>query len=138
MEFEDKPLPKRVETLYDNGVFAVGVAAGAEHALVADAKGAVWGFGTLNAIGALNNPSVTAMRDAEKGSAEGDSRLISRMDYEDDILDEGLAFDRNGFSFLFPHGCANISLPVRVPVDVRGEVLRACCKEPLSSFPSTE
>jgi alpha-tubulin suppressor-like RCC1 family protein len=64
MHFEDEPLPKRIETLYDNGVVAVGVAAGAKHTLVADADGAAWGFGCLNAIGVWNDP-VEAMREAE-------------------------------------------------------------------------
>jgi hypothetical protein len=40
MEFADEPLPKRVETLYNSCVFAVGVAGGHKHNLVADADGA--------------------------------------------------------------------------------------------------
>jgi alpha-tubulin suppressor-like RCC1 family protein len=70
MSFENEPFPKRVEMLYDNRVCAVGVATGAKHTLVADADGAVWGFGYLNALGAWNDPTVKAMRDGEDGSTD--------------------------------------------------------------------
>jgi alpha-tubulin suppressor-like RCC1 family protein len=50
----------------------VGTAAGAEHTLVADANGAVWGFGTLNEIGAWNDPLVKTMREAEDGNTNTD------------------------------------------------------------------
>jgi alpha-tubulin suppressor-like RCC1 family protein len=70
MKFEDELLPKRVEMLHDEGVFAVGVAAGVDHTLVADADGAVWGFGSLNAIGAWNDPIVKAMLEAENGNTD--------------------------------------------------------------------
>jgi alpha-tubulin suppressor-like RCC1 family protein len=41
MTFWDEPLPTRVEALYDDDIFVVGVSAGHEHTLVADADGAV-------------------------------------------------------------------------------------------------
>jgi alpha-tubulin suppressor-like RCC1 family protein len=119
MEFQNEPLPKRVETLHDKGVLAVGVAAGGFHTLVADADGAVWGFGGLNSIGAWDDPTVKAMRDAEDGITDDDSGLFRRLDYEDEGSDER-GLNRASFNFLHPHGCADICMPVRVPVDVRG------------------
>jgi alpha-tubulin suppressor-like RCC1 family protein len=121
MTFEDEPLPKRVETLYDEGVLAVGVSAGANQTMVVDADGAVWGFGYLNAIGAWNHPTVDAMRDAEDGTGDGDHNLFAYAeeldgDQNDEVLD--------CFDFLFPHGRASISMPVRIPVGVRGSALQ--------------
>jgi alpha-tubulin suppressor-like RCC1 family protein len=124
MGFEDEPLPKRVETLHDNEVFAVGVAAGGDHTLVADADGTVWGFGYLNAIGAWNDPTVKAMREAEDSSEEGDLGLFGESgdrDLEDGHLaskEEQHARD-DCFNFLYPRGRASICMPVRIPVNVR-------------------
>jgi hypothetical protein len=116
MGFEGEQLPKRVETLYDNGTFAVGVAAGIEHTMVAGADGAVWGFGLLNGIGAWNDPTVKAMRDAAGDVAEDDFPSFGRPEYE--VLGSDCA------GFLFPHGRSSISMPVRIPVNVRGPVLQ--------------
>jgi alpha-tubulin suppressor-like RCC1 family protein len=115
MNFTHEPLPKRVEMLYDTNVFAVGVAAGAKHTLVADADGAVWGFGYLNALGAWNDPTVKAMRNCEDGSADGDSGLFGDPSWCSELVTE-----LDCFNFLFPRGRASISMPVRVPVNVRG------------------
>jgi hypothetical protein len=114
MEFEDEPLPKRVETLYDNGVFAVSAAAGGHHTLVADANGAVWDFGCLNAIGAWNHPVVKAMRDAEDGMTDDDDVFADSVEFPEH------AMTSECYEFLFPHGRASISMPLRIPVDVRG------------------
>jgi hypothetical protein len=69
--FAHEWLPKRVEMFHIHRVFVVGVSAGAEHTLVADADGAVWGFGCLNALGIWNAPMVKAVREASVGSEEG-------------------------------------------------------------------
>jgi E3 ubiquitin-protein ligase HERC2 len=117
MSFEDEPLPKRVEILYDHRVFAVGVAAGARHTLVADAAGGAWGFGHLNAIGAWNNPTVRAMHDAEDGTVEGVDGLFRGPSGVEEMEPEDEGFDC--FNFLSPRGRASISMPVRIHVDVR-------------------
>jgi alpha-tubulin suppressor-like RCC1 family protein len=122
MSFEDElPLPKRVEMLYGNRIFAVGVAAGAKHTLVADADGAFWGFSHLNAIEAWNNPTVKAMRDGEDGSADDDFGLFGEQPTEDSGYSES---ERESicFRFLFSRGRASISMPVRIPVNVRGSI----------------
>jgi alpha-tubulin suppressor-like RCC1 family protein len=80
MEFEGEELPKRVEMLYDNHVFVVGVSAGDKHTLVADADGAVWGFGNLNAIGAWGDPTVKAMHDDEDDTVEDNGGLFGVPD----------------------------------------------------------
>jgi hypothetical protein len=115
ISFEDEPLPKRVEMLHDNRVFVVGVSTGDEHTLVADAVGAVWGWGRLNALGAWNDPTVKAMRDGEAGSADGDLGLFGKPTRYAAWVEE-----RDSFKFLFPRYRASISMPVRVPVSVRG------------------
>jgi hypothetical protein len=120
MNFDDVPLPKRVEVLGDNGVFAVGVAAGFKHTLVAGADGAVWGFGFLNETGAWNDPMVKAMREAEGGTWDGDYELFGLSTVSET---EQLAH-RDCFNFLFPRDRASICMPVRIPVDVRGPVLQ--------------
>jgi alpha-tubulin suppressor-like RCC1 family protein len=106
MEFEGEPLPKRVETLYSNGVFAVGVATGCEHSLVADAHGSVWGFGCLNAIGAWNDPTVKAMRDTADVNTDEHHLFASVL--SDDLV------QNDCFDFLFPRGISSITKPVRV------------------------
>jgi alpha-tubulin suppressor-like RCC1 family protein len=122
LEFEDEPLPKRVETLHKDGGFAVGVAAGGDHTLVAGADGAVWGFGYLNALGAWNHPTVKKMRDA---------LALAEFEGENGVSDDYALFGKlhgyeNGppsqmegnYIFLFPHGRASISVPLRIPIEV--------------------
>jgi alpha-tubulin suppressor-like RCC1 family protein len=124
MNFREEPLRKRVESLSDGGVFAVGVAAGDHHTLVADTDGAVWGFGYLNAIGAWSDPTLKAVRDAGFESVEangGGGGLIGRPGYhsDPDLPDGTSGKFRACFHFLFPQGHASICTPVRVPVHVR-------------------
>jgi alpha-tubulin suppressor-like RCC1 family protein len=123
MEFRNELLPRRVEVLYDQGVLAVGAAAGAQHTLVAGADGAVWIFGSLNAIGAWNHPTVRAMREADDGSVEGDGGLFAGLEYE--VEHDAEPEVRDCFGFLYPRGRASICMPVRIPVDVRGSVLHS-------------
>jgi hypothetical protein len=117
MEFENELLPKRVGYLYANGVVAVGAAAGADHTLVADADGDVWGFGFLNAIGVCtHDPTVKAMLEA----GAGDFRWFGGTEYTETEQQGNL----DCFNFLFPRGRASILMPVRIPVHVRGPVLQ--------------
>jgi alpha-tubulin suppressor-like RCC1 family protein len=102
-------LPKRVEALHANGVFAVGVAAGAEHTLGAGADGAVWGFGSLNAIGAWNDPTLKAMLASH---AENDAFYKLFASTFSDNLVRVACFD-----FLFLRRVSNISKPLRVTVN---------------------
>jgi alpha-tubulin suppressor-like RCC1 family protein len=122
MAFNDQWLPKRVEMLYDKGVVAVGVAAGDYHTLVADANGAVWGFGSLNAIGAWNEPTVKQMHGAEDDTVEGVGGLFGGPGYQM-LGANGEPSMNEAFKFLYPRGRASISMPVRIPVEVRGPVL---------------
>lgn len=91
---------------------------------MADADGAVWGFGCLNAIGAWNHPTVKAMRDA--GSVEDD--LFDLFGWpECELKDVEGELQEYAYSFLYSRECAGISLPVRVPVAYevhRGSMLR--------------
>jgi alpha-tubulin suppressor-like RCC1 family protein len=112
MGFEDEPLPRRVQALHDNGVFAVGVAAGRNHTLVADADGAVWGFGCLNAIGAWNFPTVKAMREAEHGWTV-ENGVFGADDSEEMAENEE---EKECFRTLCPHGISSTCLPVRIAV----------------------
>jgi hypothetical protein len=120
MGFEDEPLPRRVEHLYDEGVFALGVAAGVKHTLVAGADGAVWGFGCLNSIGAWNDPTVKAMRGAGDFMSDGVGGPFGGPEYG---VQNGHEDAHDHFDFLYPGGRASTSKPVRGPVDVRGAVL---------------
>jgi hypothetical protein len=112
----DAVLPRRVEVLHGNGVFAVGVAAGEKHTLVAGADGAVWGFGRLNSIGGWNDPLVKTMREAENGVTEY-SAIFGDSMYE--ITEDAAPALRDTYNFLFPHGRESIAMPVRIPIDVR-------------------
>jgi hypothetical protein len=124
MSFEDEPLPKRVEMLHDIHVFVVGMAAGAMHTMVADAGGAVWGFGGLNALRAWNDPTVKAMRDGEDGSADGDFGLFGARGGCRNRRKSGC------YKFLYPRGRASISMPVRVPVSVQSSTLQRAASIP--------
>jgi alpha-tubulin suppressor-like RCC1 family protein len=114
-EFTDEWLPRAVEMLCDKDVWAVGVAAGGEHTLVADAGGAVWGFGSLNAIGAWRDFTVMTMRGNYRGSEE-DAELFRGPEEEFSNPSDNLV---DCFNFLYPRGRASICQPVRTPVHVR-------------------
>jgi alpha-tubulin suppressor-like RCC1 family protein len=139
MKFQDEVLPEYVELLHDEGVVAVGVAAGDKHTLVADADGSVWGFGYLNAIGAWSNATVKRMHEDEDDTVDPEDVILEGDDYHNynaevdgslfgwpgyKIIGEGgEPVDSDAFEFLYPRGRASISMPVRIPVDVRGAVL---------------
>jgi alpha-tubulin suppressor-like RCC1 family protein len=109
VDCEDEVLPRRVEMLYENGVVAVGVVTGSQHTLVADADGAVWGFGALNAIGAWNEPTVKAMRETEDEDLDVDYEFVAHYP---PCMPEG-----DCFRFMFPHGVSSVCKPVRVTVN---------------------
>jgi alpha-tubulin suppressor-like RCC1 family protein len=107
--YEDKTRPKRVKMLYDKGVFAVGVVAGTEHTLVANADRAVWGFGSLNAIGVGESPALKRLLDrVQESRVQGEDKDWSSMM----IFSEGM--DDDTFDFLFPGEHCNISVPMRI------------------------
>jgi hypothetical protein len=70
----------------------------------------------------LEHPVVKAMRDAEGGSTEVDCEMFGRSGIE---LDDDAGTEMHErVDFLFPHGRESISMPVRIPVDVRSPVLQ--------------
>jgi alpha-tubulin suppressor-like RCC1 family protein len=116
--FDNQWLPKRVEMLYDSGVVAVSVSAGVKHTLVAAADGAVWAFGSLNAIGAWSNSTVKTMHGAWADTVDGQDDTVDGGLFGWPIyLDPDAPLDPDCFNFLYPRGRARISMPVRVPVD---------------------
>jgi alpha-tubulin suppressor-like RCC1 family protein len=110
-------MPMLVTVLCDDGACAVGVAAGAKHTLVAGMDGALWGFSSLNAIGAWSDPFVKQMRDSENGRVEtNNDEIVGDAEQYDLSHDEEHLHDC--FRFLFPHGRDTISMPVRIPADI--------------------
>jgi hypothetical protein len=102
-------------------VFAVGVAAGEKHTLMAGADGAVWGFGRLNALRAWNDLLVKTMRETEDGVTEYDA-IFGDSKYE--IGTDAAPALRDIYNFLFPHGRESIAMSVRIPIDVRSPMLQ--------------
>jgi alpha-tubulin suppressor-like RCC1 family protein len=88
--FEDEPLPRRVEQLWEDGVIVVGVSAGKTHTLVAGNDGRVYGAGMLYANGAAVSEDPD---DADSYTSESGPQYVPRWD----------PFGRSDFRVWVPH-----------------------------------